>query len=302
MSELKNSDVLGDILRALYTVAARRTTQSFAAAVIGSIIKTLEQNHDFLKYVRIEESGYSGSGDVVDIAPDIDSVDPVRVGRAIEAIIRVVYMDLIGKAGLFFMNELKKYAGEGVISEIKNYGVDLAALQTEQHYLYRRREKKKPHPKGRKHSGDVSLLGYTWNNVSSWKYDPSRKVCTLYDKGGKVLDQLNLDTIIENYVKELSESYDELPSEYEEGEEIAINEKELELLKMLHSRDIDAETAVTLLHISKNEFESMVRKLLQIEMLHYVSFNVVELTEIGISYLSKKENIKNNKFLEKRLE
>jgi len=66
-------------------------------------------------------------------------------------------------------------------------------------------------------------------------------------------------------------------------------------LKMLYSRDIDAETAVVLLHISKNEFNSMIHHLLEIEMLQYVSFNIIELTETGISYISKKEDVKTSK-------
>jgi len=301
MTEVKtltNSNVLKEILQALYAVASRRTTHNFAATVIGAIVKTLEQNYEFLKYVRIEESELSRTDDVITIKSEINNVDPAQVGRAIEAIIRVVYMDLIGKAGLFFIKELKKNAGESIIEEIKKFGVDLAALQTEQHYLYRKRERKKARSvsgrqKGEKKRDGVSLLGYTWNQVSSWKYDSTKQTCTLYSKEGKVLDKLNLENIIEDYVKNLSETYDEIPEEYEG--DFQITEKEFELLKMLYSRDIDAETAVVLLHISKNEFNSMIHHLLEIEMLQYVSFNIIELTETGISYISKKEDVKTSK-------
>ena len=166
MTDMKNSEVLGAILKSLYNVASRRTTQSFASAVIGSIIKTLEQNYRFLKYVRLEERDHSGQGDNIFIAPDIDQVNPEEVGKSIEAIIRIVYMDLIGKAGLFFIKELKKQAGEEIITKLKDFGVDLAVLQTEQNYLYRQEAKRRQKTKG-KHGSDVSLLGYTWNNVSS---------------------------------------------------------------------------------------------------------------------------------------
>lgn len=295
MPELKNSDVLGGMLRSVFEVSSRRTTQGFSAKVMGAIIKTLEQKYDFLKYVYIEETDFSNSSSVVNISPDLNSIDHIRIGKAIEAVIRVVYMDMIGKAGLFFINEVKKQAGEKLISELKIYGVDLSLLQIEQHYLYRKRKRRKTQSasKGGVQYSGVSLLGYTWNNVSSWKYDPNRKTCTLYSKEGKVLDQLNLDTIIENYVKNLSESleeYDELPTEYQT--DLKISEKEYELLKMLHSRDMDADTAMTLLHISKEEFQTMIHKLLEVEMLHYVSYNVIELTEIGLNYLSKKEKAK----------
>ena len=292
MGNLKNSEILYAVLRSVYAVAGRRTTKSFAAKVIGSIIKTLEQRYDFLRYVRIDDKGQLIEDEVIAIGPEVDSIDPERVGRAIEAIVRVVYMDIIGKAGLFFITELKRHAGEQIISELRNFNVDLASLQIEQHYLYRSRERKKSKV-GKGSTSDVSLLGYSWKNVASWKYDPTQKACVLYSKDGEVLDNLHLETIIENYVKNLSEGTDELPDELEEMADIS--EKEFKLLEMLHSRDMDAETAMVLLKVNKDEFNNMIKKLLESELLQYTSFNVIELTEVGISYLSKKEEKESSK-------
>jgi hypothetical protein len=291
---IKNSDVLGSILRALFSVASRRTTQSFAATVIGAIVKTLEPNYQFLKYVHIDNLTSANPNEIINISSEIDTVDPTEIGTSIEAIIRIVYMDLVGKTGLFFMKELKEQAGEHIITEMKRYGVDLALLQTEQRYMHRQHRKKKQQAQEQKkgsdaatHRDDVSLLGYTWKNVGSWKYDPLQKTCVLYSKEGKELDRLNFDTIIESYVTNLTEEYED-PSEATE-EEIILTDKEIELLKMLYSRDMDEESVTVLLHISKIEFEHMVRRLLQSELLHYVSFNEIELTEEGITFLSQKE-------------
>jgi hypothetical protein len=302
MTDVKNSDVLKSILRALYSVASRRTTQSFAATVIGAIIKTLEQNYPFLRYVQIENFEYGNTGEIINISSEIDIINSTEIGKAIEAIIRIVYMDLIGKTGLFFMKELKDQAGEQIITEMKNYGVNLAVLQTEQRYMHRQHRKRKQQDyQSKKRSDfpqlheDVSLLGYTWKNVGSWKYDPIQKTCVLYNKEGKELDRLNLDTIIESYVTNLTEEYEDPSSAYEE--EITLTEKEIALLKMLYSHDTDAETATVLLHVSKIEFEHMVRRLLQSELLHYISFNEIELTEEGITFLVGMENEKKEKLV-----
>ncbi len=293
MTEIKNSEVLGCILRALFSVASRRTSQSFAATVIGTIVKTLEQNYEFLRCVRIETFETNNPNEIISISPDIDSVNPFEVGKAIEAIIRIIYMDLVGKTGLFFIKELKELAGEEVISEMKKYGVDLAILQTEQRYMHRLHKKRKQATLDKRKStaphlqDDVSLLGYTWKNVGSWKFDPLQKTCVLYNKDGKELDRLNLDTIIESYITNLTDEYEDPSSEYEE--KASLTEKEIALLKMLYSRDTDAETATVLLHVSKIEFEYMVRRLLQSELLHYVSYNEIELTEEGITFLVEKD-------------
>ncbi|HVP99938.1 MAG TPA: hypothetical protein VMT57_00300 [Candidatus Thermoplasmatota archaeon] len=293
MSTLKNSEVLESILRALFSVASRRTTQSFAATVIGAIIKTLEQNYEFLRDVHIENPEYVNTEGIIKISTEVDTVDSPRVGKAIEAIIRIVYMDLVGKTGLFFMKELKELAGEQIILELKSYGVDLAILQTEQRYLHRQQRRRSEVQKTTmsgdlgKHRDDVSLLGYTWKNVGSWQYDPLQKTCVLYSKEGKELDRLNLETIIESYVTSITQEYEDPSSAYQE--EVILTEKEIELLKMLSQRDIDAETARVLLHITKDEFEQIIRRLLQNELLHYVSYNEIELTEQGISFLAQKD-------------
>jgi len=295
MTALKNSEVLESILRALFSVASRRTTQTFAATVIGAIIKTLEQNYEFLRYVHVENPEYVNMEGIIKISSEIDTFDHHQVGKAIEAIIRIVYMDLVGKTGLFFMKELKELAGEEIIAELKSYGVDLAILQTEQRYLHRQYRRKKQETRqttkskgdAGTHRDDVSLLGYTWKNVGSWKYDPIQKTCVLFDKDGKELDRLNLDTIIESYVTSLTEEYEDSSSAYKE--EVVLTEKEIDLLKLLYSRDMDAETAEVVLHVSKGEFEQIVKRLLQNELLHYVSFNEIELTEEGINLLARKD-------------
>ncbi len=293
MTDLKNSEVIGGILRTLYSVASRRTSQTFAATVIGAIIKTLEQNYDFLKYINIENPEFTNSEIIINISEEINAVDSSRLGTAIEAIIRIVYMDLVGKTGLFFIKELKQQAGEQIITQLRNYGVDLGLLQTEQRYMHRQHRKKKQQTQMKRigdgivNRDDVSLLGYSWKNVGSWKYDPLQKTCVLYSTEGKELDRLNLDTIIESYITNLTQEYEDPSVEYQD--EIMLTDKEIELLKMLQSRDMDAETASVILHVSKIEFEQIVRKLLQNELLHYVSYNEIELTEEGLTFLSGKD-------------
>ena len=69
-------------------------------------------------------------------------------------------------------------------------------------------------------------------------------------------------------------------------------EKELGLLKMLHNRDMDIETAVNLLNISNKDLYYMIHRLVNLEMLQYISSDEVELTEIGIAYMRADEKKK----------
>ena len=84
--------------------------------------------------------------------------------------------------------------------------------------------------------------------------------------------------------------FEKLPSNTDRYAEI--NDKEYEFLQMLYSRDMDAETATRLLHISREEMNTIIRKLLVYEVLQYVSYDEIELTETGITILTQKNGSK----------
>ena len=295
MEKINNSVMLRAVITSLYSVASRRTSSKFAEETIGTTIKTLEGKYDFLRYIDIDAENILDGEFALNISPDIETVNPELVGKSIEALIRVIYNDLNSEAGLYFVTELKKLAGYEVTKAIMESNADLDQVQLEQHYAYRRREKKKAISKATR--GEIStkgvpknLIGYGWDEVSYWKHEPGSKFCTLYNKQGKMLDRLNLDRIIQNYVERLSGYIDVDPREIEK--ETEIYSKEYDLLKLLLERDMDAETAIHMLKISKNELNDMIRKLSQMEMLQYVDYNTIELTDVGIGYISKKEKNK----------
>jgi hypothetical protein len=280
MEKIRNSVLFEAFLKALYIVASRRTTSKYADEAIGSTIKTLENRYDFMKFVSINKSEFPKEGCSISVSSDIDRVQPELIGKAIEALIRVVYNDLNPEAGLYFVSEIKDQAGEEITRMISNFDVDLDQVQLEQHYAFRRQERKK----------QENLLGYTWEKVSHWKHEPGSKYCTLYDKQGNILDRLNLDSIIQNYVEKLS-GYTNV-DERQLGRELSIYEKEYALLKLLLEQDMDADTAMHQLKVTREELNNMIKKLSQMEMLQYVDFNTVEITDAGIGFLSKKSKIK----------
>jgi hypothetical protein len=293
MEQVKNSILLKTVIMALYNVASRRTSIKFADEAIGATIKTLESKYDFMRHVTISPQNTS-EGFAINVSSDIDNIPPARVGKAIEALIRIIYNDMNSEAGLYFITELKEQAGEDITRSIMNREVDLDQVQLEQHYAYRRRERKKAIAEGARTGapglGQENILGYTWGEVSSWKHEPGSKYCTLYGKEGQILDRLNLDRIIENYVERLSTYIDVDPHEIEK--ETRIYEKEYELLKLMLERDMDADTAMHVLKISREELNNMIRKLSQMEMVQHVSYDTIELTDVGVGYLSKKEKQK----------
>ena len=286
MAEVKNSDIVKQTLRALLTVAGRRTLDSYAVQVLGIVLKKLEREYDFLKFVEVKEALSADVKDMVTVASDIDAVEPGSIGEAIDTIIRVTYMDLEEDAGIYFITELKERLGETYVAEIRKQGVDLERIEAEQHDLYNLRERKDVPPEideeaERKKEDKVK---YTWDTVSTWKYE--NNVCFLYDNKGTLLDTLQLDMIVEEYVRRVAEFKETSPTT---STMFRINEKEDELLKLLHSRDIDVDLALVRLHVSRQKLDAMVTKLLEFEMLQYVSDMELKITEKVIAYLSEKK-------------
>jgi hypothetical protein len=298
MKEIENSSLLEEVLKALNTTVSRRTTQSFAIAVIDTIVRTIEERYDFLKYVQINRSGEFS--DFINIDSKINSVHPAKIGKSIEAIVQVIYMDLREKAGVYFINEVKENIDENIIMKLRECGVDLELLMLQQHYLYSRNERKKTKSDNEIKSKDgkntldnVSILGYSEENISSWNYDPKSKICILYDKAGNELDRLNLDTIIRNYIGFLTkEGVIEPKKEFVENdkkENTEIDKKEFELLKILHAKDIDIVTAADVLNVTEKQLHFMVHKLLNLEMLYYISTDEVALTDTGMNHVEEKK-------------
>jgi len=206
MSRLTNAEIIENVLHGLFTTAGKRTSKNFAGAIIHAITKALEQKYDFLKYVKFNLKGESD--EIVNISPEINSVDIIRVGQAVEAIYKVICMDFKDRAGLYFINEVKKNTGEEAISDLKEVGIDFELLQIQQHYLYRQHERIKSKSKtdGLVTKKEKGLLDYSWENVSKWDYDANNHNCKIYNKDGEVLDQINLDDIVKKYIQNLTEN------------------------------------------------------------------------------------------------
>jgi hypothetical protein len=201
MIKVTNVKILKKVIKSIYEVACRRTSKKFSVAILNIIVRTLEEKFDFLKYVRLNIG--IDSENIVYVDSDINYVDPIRVGRAIETIIQVVYMDLKENAGLYFIKELIKSAGKDVITALKNVGVDLELLEIQQRFIFRQRNRIKT-VDGNKDSKEKSLLNYSWEEVSSWNYDFKSEVCVIYDKDGEQLDILNLKEVIKGYINDLT--------------------------------------------------------------------------------------------------
>lgn len=285
MDSYSKTDLVKKTIQCVYIVASRRTSSRFADDTIKSSIDALKNRYDFLEGVRLYNEVPEESEDYVSFSStSIEQLTSENIGKAIESFIRLVYEELSEEAGLYFITEFKEYAGKNFTRAIYNYGVDLDQIQLEQHHAYERRERKKKLKQG---GSTENLLGYNWEKVSAWHHEEGSKYCTLYDEQGKVLDRLNLDRIIQNYVETLSGETTTDPEKLEK--EVRIFEKEYNLLKLMLKGDMEADTAIKMLDITRDDLNTMIKKLSKMEMVQYVTTDTIELTDTGITYLNSQQ-------------
>jgi hypothetical protein len=287
MPKTNNSLLAKRVFEALYLVIGRRTLDSFAVQILKTTLEKLDTKYDFLNLVTIHDDIFSEDGIQASFDQTFDTIEPSRLGEAIDALIRVIYLELtetIGDdVGLYFITELKQHLGDSFVDELREYGVHFERIQSEQHLQYQKNgHHSLPPPLQKKGQEEPP---YTWDSVSTWKYD--NNICLLYDEQGRLLDTLQLDLIIEEYVERVTESQKQHQLSSPETTMMKVTEKEQELLRMIQRRDTDVVSAVTLLHISRQKFDTMIQKLLQLEMLQSLSDNEVKLTEKGLQYLSE---------------
>ncbi len=284
--KLNNSLLTTQVIKALFAVIGRRTLDSFAVQILKTTKTKLEAKFAFLGFIEIHDDFFLEEGVNTTIDPKFDTIEPTKIGEAINTLIRVVYLELIetvgNDVGLYFITELKENLGDLSVDQLEGYGVHLQDIQTEQHLQYQLKRPSPISPVIRKEENEETA--YTWDAVSAWKYD--NNVCFLYDEQGKLLDTLYLDLIIEEYVERVTETRKHQLVPTPKTTMLKVTEKENELLEIIRRRDTDVESAVTLLHVSRQKFDTMIQKLLQLEMLQYISDNEVKLTEKGLQHLS----------------
>ncbi|HMA83482.1 MAG TPA: hypothetical protein VKP59_04565 [Candidatus Thermoplasmatota archaeon] len=128
---MDNVSLLQGILSSLTEVTAEKTSQSFAQMVVETILQSLNRKFSFLSTIQFNSNHQPL------VPAEVNELDEDGLAKAIEAIIRLVYMNLEKQAGLFFITELERHAEPGVIPQIREIGVDLELLQIEHHQLYR---------------------------------------------------------------------------------------------------------------------------------------------------------------------
>ena len=159
------------VMQILQTLAGLTTT---IIQQVTTVTQKLQKKYKFLKYITIHNSFYSEDDDIAIVSSEINSIDPEKIGKAIDNILREVYDHLDNEAGLYFINEFKEYIGDEYVEKIQSFGVNFDRIQSDQNKLNINQENKitktkkefeektdKRKTKSNNQKKDDSILNYT---------------------------------------------------------------------------------------------------------------------------------------------
>jgi len=115
-------------LEALIDIIGDKTSKNFAIDTMEKIIRKLEEKHDVLKYIKIQKPQQIEGTNAIVINSDINLVKPYNLGKAIQDIVKTIYINLDEK-DTEFLDIFKNRLGNEYLSEIENIGVNLYLLQ-----------------------------------------------------------------------------------------------------------------------------------------------------------------------------
>jgi len=130
MHRFNNSDIVKHVLFSLIHVATTKTSNDYAWSTLKKLLKELEVEYNFLKYIEIAHIDYlSYTIEDIKIMQQFNQVENEELGRSIQDLIDLYKKYLGKKAGYFFIKEFKTCLGEEYHSAIKNMGVDLRLIE-----------------------------------------------------------------------------------------------------------------------------------------------------------------------------
>ena len=270
------------LIQTIFLVTSRRSSLQFAKELIADATTSLKTNYPLFQFVTIKKFTDVSSPIVINISEEILTVSYSDVCKGLESLIRIIYDEIYEKSGLYFMTEIKNHLDKQSIHYISvDFNVDFEQLQNEQHFIYRRKQRKKEQEESAK---PVNILGYTWSSVSDWSYNDNTKQVELLDEQGKLLDKIDLKQALQNYVFNLSGIQETSPLELEHL--LEEHQQSYSFLKLIYQENVDFDTAKKMLNLTDDEINKIINDLIKIKFLHFVSDDEIELTESGKEFIS----------------
>ncbi|MBN1860200.1 MAG: hypothetical protein JW840_01930 [Candidatus Thermoplasmatota archaeon] len=125
--DLQNSDILRRFLKVLIDVVEKQTSKAFAINTIKQHVDVLKQHYPFLTYLSMNDVRYTLGTEEIALQPQINTIEPQDVGRAIKSILQEIEKTLseIGRNSI--VGDLKGQLTFEYLGKLNEMGVALTS-------------------------------------------------------------------------------------------------------------------------------------------------------------------------------
>jgi predicted transcriptional regulator len=280
-----NNELFQRVFTSIFTVAARRTSESFAAIALSSIKDSLKLTYsfDFLNYVAISKQGIRVNKEVLE---DVDSDVLINV---FDSVTRVIYTDLDEKAGLFFIKELKEEIGHSIVSTLSDHGLNFDLMALEQRHLQRRRSEKSKHKEqeiildlnSKEENKQVFSSDLFQKDIHSCHIHVDDLTCTFFDDSKKEIAKISLKTVFHSFVDFLKNCKDK-------NEEVKFSEETIQIfLQLIQSgKQVSIDYVKQKFDFSISQMDQLIRHLLKKKFVRYETINQIVITDKGRDFVN----------------
>jgi hypothetical protein len=124
---IEKSDLIRRFLKALMEALEKQTSKTFAIGLIAQRIEALRQQYTFLEYVTVNDIRYNLGSEEITIQLEINNVDPLELGKAIESILYDTDTALTDLGRSSVADDLKTYLTLEYLAKLKEIGVTISA-------------------------------------------------------------------------------------------------------------------------------------------------------------------------------
>jgi len=125
--QVQKSDVIRRLLKTLLELLEKQTSKTFAIEFIARRIETLRQQYSFFEYVKVNDIRYNLGVNEVVIQPEINTIDPRDLGRALQSLLYEIDKKLTDLGRISIVDDLKTHLTNQYLQKLEEMGVTIAA-------------------------------------------------------------------------------------------------------------------------------------------------------------------------------
>ena len=122
-------DIVKKTLYALFIVISRHTAESYAIALLDSVIQSVQNDYPDLKAISIDSSQYIKGFDAIQIDNTLNSIDATDFGHMLREIIAKISQNLPTNEKLRFIELIKKNLDDKTMETFEKIGLNLHMIE-----------------------------------------------------------------------------------------------------------------------------------------------------------------------------